>query len=100
MSAVSRRAEVAARIQALQAELVRLESVPDQPSLGSVVKFTRTFAGGRSYTYAAIKATVGGTGWYRTGSDPEGGVCRVSWEALVDIADPGSIRLMVEADDS
>jgi hypothetical protein len=89
-----RRATLQARIERAEAELAKLETLPDEP-IGtdgtSVVWFQRTFHGGsRKYTYAAVRCSDDGL-WYTTGpQSPKG----YSWDELMiwlQEGDPGAI---------
>lgn len=72
---------ILSKIEKLQERLAQLVSMPPEPSdeTGVVVGFTKTFGGGREYTYAAVRA--GNGYWYctgRQGSPPR------TWEQLVE----------------
>lgn len=90
---------LAAQVDALQKEIARLASLPeDNYESGAVVRFTHTFGAtfdsdGRSYDYAAIKA-IGK--WYPTGGAGSAtGTPRKSmtWEDLLGFADDGSLQI-------
>jgi hypothetical protein len=77
------------QIERAQAELDRLDALPDEPAGGDVlvIWFTKRFPGGdKDYTYAAVKAENGL--WYTTGPrNPKGR----TWADLVDwIYEPGA----------
>lgn len=65
------------QLATIAAEIDKLESRPDEPEHGTVIKFNLTFGGPSSYTYAAIHA---GGYWYTTGSGPD----KVTWDKLLD----------------
>ncbi len=93
-----KKAVLATRIQALQAELTRVECEPeDEYPAGTIVKFEHLFSpGGRSYSYAAIKANhVGAECWYRTGSGAGVGPGRMTWEEVLVWAEPGSLKYIL-----
>ena len=67
------------QIATLADELARLESRPQEPDEGSVIRFQAMFPDSfdRRYNYAAIRA---GGRWYTTGKGPQ----RVTWDGLLD----------------
>lgn len=78
MARPSRTTILRQQLAAIAEELARLESRPEEPPVGSVIRFEMQFSpGGIRYTYAAINA---GGGWYTTGKGPQ----RVTWDALLD----------------
>lgn len=93
-----RRSTLARRISRLEAEIARLESLPEEPEADPAIVYFRKDFGGKDYDYAAVRAGDGL--WYTTGpKSPKG----YTWESLVgfiypDGADPAEVEVWVVSD--
>lgn len=78
---MSKIARLQTQIEALQLELARVSSLPeDDFDNHAVIMFEKQYVGqGRSYTYVALKA---GAKWYMTGRNR--GLFAMTWEELTD----------------
>lgn len=82
----SRTAALRAQLNAIAEELARLEARPEEPPIGSVIRFNMQFGGrGTVYEYAAIHA--GDDLWYTSGPrSPKG----YTWDQLLDWMEDGT----------
>lgn len=79
------------QMAAIAEELTRLETRPDEPPKGRVIRFNMRFGGrGPTYDYAAIHA--GDDLWYTTGPrSPKG----YTWDELLDWMEDGTTTFWV-----
>lgn len=95
---------VATRIQALQAELAKIESEPERPrddhAPGATVQFQHRFPTGKTYTYVAVKTDkVDSAMWFRSGSEPpHAGPGRMTWDQILEWAEPGTLGVVYPDD--